>query len=171
MAHGELPGGDAHRFRVQSIEELLARRVPVKLWGFGLSRLRRLSPFDRMGRAYQGEAWGLAMYRTLARSRITLNFHIDVAKSAGFAGNMRIYEATGCGALLLTDTAPGLERLLVPGREIETWSTLGELEEKVRHYLAHPEEREAIARAGQRACLERHGYATRVRELERILLG
>lgn len=165
---GGLHGG-SHGFRVASLRRLLAEGLPVKVWGYGLSPVQRLLRTP-LARAYQGEAWGLEMYRTLARSRITLNFHIDVAKRASFVGNMRMYEATGCGALLLTDSAPGVETLFRPGTEIETFGSQGELEEKLRHHLAHPAEAEALARRGQAACLARHGYGTRIREFERILL-
>ncbi len=41
------------------------------------------------------------MYEVIRRSRVTLNFHIDLAE--GWANNMRLYEATVVGTLLLTD--------------------------------------------------------------------
>jgi hypothetical protein len=159
----------SHRFRVDCIRGLLGSGLPVEVWGYGLALHERLFQ-TKLARAMHGEAWGMEMYRILARSKIALNFHIDVARQASFVGNMRMYEATGCGALLLTDTAPGVEALFQPGVEIETYRSPGELAEKIRWYLARPAEREAIARRGQEACLARHGYAKRIREFERILL-
>src|SRR5262249_36726054 len=44
--------------------------------------------------------WGRDMYRLLQRSVVTLNHHGDVAP---FANNMRLYEGTGMGCLLVTD--------------------------------------------------------------------
>ena len=44
----------------------------------------------------------------------SLNRHIDVAE--GYANNMRLFEATGVGALLLTEAAPNLADLFEPGR-------------------------------------------------------
>ena len=42
---------------------------------------------------------------------------------------------------------------------------IADLEEKVRHYVGDPEERERIARRGQDAVLRDHTYAGRLRQL------
>ena len=52
------------------------------------------------------EVWGLDMYRALARSKITINRHINVAENN--ANNMRLFEATGTGSLLITDRKDNL---------------------------------------------------------------
>ena len=86
----------------------------VEVYGYGASRLRRASPIRR---CYRGEAWGLDMYRVLANAQIVLNRHIDAAD--GYSNNMRLYEATGVGAALVTDRGHNLGALFEPGREIE----------------------------------------------------
>jgi spore maturation protein CgeB len=40
---------------------------------------------------------------------------------------------------------------------------------KIRHFLGHDDEREAIARAGQERTLSEHSYRARMRELATIL--
>ncbi|MBF0373055.1 MAG: glycosyltransferase [Alphaproteobacteria bacterium] len=70
--------------------------------------------------------------------------------------NLRIFEVLSAGGFLLTDRLSkqaGLDRLLDEGSHYAGWSTLDELVEKARHYLAHPAEAETIRRAGRR-CLE-----------------
>jgi spore maturation protein CgeB len=84
---------------------------------------------------------------------------------------MRLYEATGVGTLLLTDEAKNLGELFEPGREVVTYADADDLAEKVRHYLAHEDERSAVARAGQERTLREHTYAERMRELVAILEG
>ena len=46
------------------------------------------------------------MYKVYGRSKIVINRHGEVAQ--GFANNMRMFEATGMGALLMTGQSPNL---------------------------------------------------------------
>jgi hypothetical protein len=141
-----------------------ARRLPLEFWGYDL---RGWPPWSPIRRRYRGEAWGLEMYRLLASSRIVLNRHIGAARQ--YANNMRLYEATGVGSLLLTDEKANLHELFEPGREIVTYVSPGDLVDKARHLLDHEEERRAIAVAGQARTLRDHSYAVRMRELAAIL--
>jgi hypothetical protein len=68
------------------ILERLARETDIRFFGYGTDSLRSDSPILQR---HHGEAWGLEMYRTLARSRITLNRHINTAEN--YANNMRLY--------------------------------------------------------------------------------
>lgn len=107
------------------------------------------------------------MYRALASSQITINNHIDVA--GRFANNMRLYEATGVGACLVTDVKENLHELFKPDIEIVGYAGVEELVEKVRYLLTHEAERAAIARSGQERTLREHTYRHRMQELMAIL--
>ena len=144
--------------------EHAARRAPIDFWGYKVNRWPANSAIRRR---YHGEAWGLDMYRVLARSKISLNRHIDVAED--HANNMRLYEATGVGALLLTDAKRNLGELFEPGEEVVTYASEDELVEKIHHYLGDGAERTRIARAGQERTLREHTYEHRMRELVDIL--
>ena len=108
------------------------------------------------------------MLRVLHQSRITLNHHIDVA--GDYAGNIRLFEATGMGSLLVTDWKKNLHEMFEPDREIVAYRTPEECVEKVEYYLTHDDEREAIARAGQQRTLRDHTFRQRMQELEGIVL-
>jgi spore maturation protein CgeB len=82
---------------------------------------------------------------------------------------MRLFEATGVGAALVTDEASNLGELFDPGREVVTYATADELVERVAHLLEHEDERAAIARAGQERTLREHTYDRRMRDLAEIL--
>ena len=140
--------------------ERLSARVPIDVWGYGA---RTSAGPD----SYHGEAWGLEMYEVLARSRISLNRHIDVAEK--HANNMRLFETTGVGALLLTESAPNLADLFAPGEEVVAYDDEEELVEKIEHYLEHDDERIAIAAAGQTRTLGEHTYRQLMVELAAIL--
>jgi hypothetical protein len=84
--------------------------------------------------------------------------------------NMRIFEALAAGAMLVTDhPLDGLDELLVEGREYVGYATAAEAADKIRYYLAHPEERVSIAQAGQSALLAAHTYAHRMQQIEQLL--
>lgn len=144
--------------------EHAAAQLPLEVWGYGVDLLAADSPLRS---AWRGEAWGLEMLRVLARSRIVVNRHIDAAE--GHANNMRLYEATGAGALLLTDEAANLPELFTPGREVVTYRDRAELVERARHYLLHEDERATIAAAGRARTLRDHTYAQRLAELAALL--
>lgn len=148
-----------HRSRIRLLESL-ARCTPLQVWGNGIETLPASSPLHR---CYRGEAWGRAMYDVLLRSRVTINHHIDLA--AGYANNMRLYEATGCGALMLVDAQRNLGEIFEPGREVVTYSSADECARQVEKYLNDETARAAIAAAGQRRTLTEHVYDNRAREL------
>ena len=144
--------------------ETIARNAPLQVWGNGIERLAPSSPLHA---CYRGMAWGRGMYDVLRRSRITLNYHIDIA--ANYANNMRLYEATGSGALLLTDTKDNLGDIFQPGREVATYTSAQDCLGRIRHYLDHEDERAAIAAAGQRRTLEDHNYFKRTGEILELI--
>lgn len=144
--------------------EYLAEQTDMRVFGYGVESLPPSSPIRQR---HDGEVWGMDMYRALARSRITLNRHISVAEN--YANNMRLYEATGVGAMLLTDRKDNLHELFDIGREVVAYSSKEEAAELVRHYLDYPEEAERIAKAGQARTLREHTYAQRMQELVPIL--
>jgi spore maturation protein CgeB len=87
----------------------------------------------------------------------------------GYSNNMRLYEATGSGALLLTDPGRNLAELFEPGREVLVYTGAADLAAKIAHHLEDEEERRAIASAGQARTLRDHTYEQRIAELAEVL--
>lgn len=89
------------------------------------------------------------------------------AGSAGERRQLRLreFEVTMAGGFYLTQDCPQLRELFRVGEEIETWDGVDELEEKVRHYIAHPQERERIAAAGYSRTAHEHTWEHRFRGL------
>ena len=109
----------------------------------------------------------LEYFQLLAKSKITLNNHIDCAEE--YAGNIRLFEATGMGACLLTDWKINLPEMFEIDVEIVTYRSAEECVEKVNYLLEHPQELAAIAAAGQRRTLSDHTYVNRSEQLDAIL--
>jgi spore maturation protein CgeB len=148
-----------HHTRIRMLE-FIAERAPLRVWGNGIERLPSSSPLQA---CYQGEAWGRDMYNVLRRSRITLNRHIDMAE--GWANNMRLYEATGMGAMLLTDAKRNLAEIFRPGVDVATYTSDEDCVAKILHYLADEPARAAIAAAGQKQAVETQTYYNRTGEI------
>jgi spore maturation protein CgeB len=148
-----------HQQRI-ALLEAAAERYDLKLWG---SRPQTLPASSPLHRCFQGEVWGADMYQVLRRSRITLNSHIDLAGRE--AGNMRLFEATGAGAFLLTDFKDNLDTLFAPDREVATWHSVADCLDKIGYFLDNEVERLAVARAGQNRTLAEHTFARRTREI------
>lgn len=155
--------GGLHTRRTAMLEEL-ARRVPISCFGHCADSLPPDSPLRAK---MQPPLWGYDMYRTLQQARIAINMHIDVAENR--AGNIRLYEATGIGTLLLTDWKSNLPELFEVDREVVAYHSVEECAEQISYYLAHEEERAAIAAAGQRRTLREHTIDRRMQELVGIL--
>ena len=148
-----------HRQRI-ALLLAVAERYDLKLWGNLPQALPASSPLHR---CFQGEVWGTDMYQVLRRSRITLNSHIDLAGRE--AGNMRLFEATGVGAFLLTDFKDNLDTLFAPGREVAVWRSTDDCLKAVGRAIGDDNGRAAIARAGQAKTMAQHTYRHRVSQL------
>src|SRR5205814_10664694 len=116
---------------------------------------------------HQGHVWGRDMYQALADAKIVFNRHIDIA--GPWANNLRLYEATGVGSFLITDSKENLAEIFEPGVEVAAYRDGRDCLEKVDYYLRHSEEREAIARRGQERTLRDHGYLRRMEEMIAII--
>lgn len=152
-----------HSERVRFLEAIAARE-PLDWWGYGVKVTRPGSPLRPR---YQGEAWALEMYNVLHNADIALNFHINAAEN--FANNMRLFEATGVGALLLTDAKDNLREMFEPDRDVAVYHSPEECVEMIDYYRTHETERKAIAAGGQARTLKEHTYALRMQELAAIL--
>lgn len=157
-------GISRHHGNAVPLLEYLAANTSIQFFGYGAQILDQHSPIRAR---HHGEVWGLDMYRALARSRVTLNRHIGVAEN--YANNMRLYEATGVGTLLITDAKDNLGDLFEIGKEVVVYTRPEEAAERIEYYLAHSAEAEMIARAGQARTLQDHTYKRRMEELVPIL--
>lgn len=151
--------GVQHEPGARMLEEI-CRHLDVQIWGYGIEGLPESSPLRAR---FRGPVWGTAMFQTLRAARMVLNRHGPIALN--YANNLRLYEATGVGALLLTEAGQNLGEIFEPGREVVTYQDVGECIEKAVHFLSHEDERASVAAAGHRRVLRDHTYAQRVQEL------
>ena len=103
--------------------------------------------------------------RAALAARIALN-PMHFAEVDGL--NCRAFELAGCGAFQMCTWKPVLAEHFQPGVEIESFATIEELLEKIRHYLRNPDEAAAIAQRGQTRAHRDHTYTRRLTEIFRI---
>lgn len=89
--------------------------------------------------------FGAGLYETISRSKIVINAGVDF--SGKYKVNMRNFEATGCGAMLLSDRGIYPEGF-VEGENYVAYDNFEDLITKATYYLEHEEERVAIAKKG-----------------------
>ena len=164
--------GQPHGNREEIIERLAAAGHGVECWGFGW-------PAGKLDHE--------EMVRVFSTSRVNLN----LSNSSTPPNNLRArvgrwlgrapkgpppaqikgrnFEVPGCGGFLLTERVPHLERYFQPGREVAVYDGLDELVEQVGYWLAHDDERAAVAEAGYRRVLAEHTYDHRFEEIFRAL--
>lgn len=144
--------------------EAVARAIPTfKWWGYGADLLPEHSALKSR---WQGSAFGLDMLEVLLQSKIAINRHGEIAQ--GYANNMKLFEITGTGALLLTEAAPNLGDFF-SNHECATYSSPLDAVDKIKYYLAHDAERKWMAKRGQDRCLRDHTYFKRMETVSSVL--
>lgn len=113
------------------------------------------------------QVFGLEMLKTISMYRIGFNLHAEVA--GDYAANVRMFEVSGVGSLLVTDHKKNIESLFEPDREILTYSSKEECTEKLRWAIENPEEARQIALAGQKRTLKDHSVEKRAEQLYEII--
>ena len=117
-----------------------AESIPGRL--LPLARHRRP---DVIRAVTQPPVFGLDLYRALANAKIVLNGAIDMAGQD--RGNMRCFEAMGCGCLLLSDEG-NYPAGMIAGVNLVTYSTPVAAVGMIRQLLRNDEPRSRIAKAG-----------------------
>jgi spore maturation protein CgeB len=130
-------------------------------WWHHVPPISRLYP-DR----FHPSQFGVNYFSLLAASKVAWNRHQD---TPGAGANMRLFEVCGVGTCQLVDAREEVVACYEPGVEIVTYTTIEDCLEKAKWLLDHPEEREKIAKAGQRRTLAEHTSRHRVQSIHRHL--
>ncbi len=109
---------------------------------------------------FTGEpVWGEQMVKAFNASKIVLNLHTQDTAT------MRDFEATACGAFLLSDYVGELENQYRLDEEIACFRSDDEAVEMASMFLEDAEKREEIAEAGHRRVVDNYSYAVRMQEV------
>ena len=152
-------------YKERVLAELLARvsGLDLRIWGH-LWRTRCRSSAVRahvVGAAVSGSAYARAI--RAARINLAIMSGPVTGASQGDETTTRTYEIPACGGFMLHERSTELGTLFEEGTEVACFGTPDELAERIGHYLAHDDERAAIARAGYERCVSAYSYDTRMR--------
>jgi len=141
----------------QTLLHLTNQQFNFKIWGKIPSDTKlepRLQPY------YKGEAWGRETVKIYNAAKIVLNL---VPDHMPIGGNMRTFEIPGSGAFQLANRCP--RAWYEPDKEIVLFNSTDDLKKKVKYYLANPQKRRQIARAGFKRTHRDYTYKERFRVL------
>ncbi len=160
--HNVLFVGSADLRRILLLEHI---KEHVSIFGNRWQRNFPLISTSLQSRITDSSVWGEDLYALLAGANIVLNITRTHFYAAETGVNLRLFEALAAGCFLLTDDCQEVAALFEVGVEIEVFKNATELKEKVAYYLAHPEEREAIAKRGHAKFLKYYTWQARVLDL------
>jgi len=163
--------------------------APVSFFGAGYPNRRRFfaEMLDLPGLALFGSEWDLSSplgqlvkngnrrmapeeyVKIFAASAINLNLHSSLTATgidpmADFV-NPRTFEIPAAGGFELVDMRDDLGAMFDIGRELAVFTDIDDLREKIAHYLAHPEQRAAIAAAGRERVVFEHTVVHRAAKM------
>lgn len=140
------------------------KKQKIDVFGYGRDYLPKNSTLYK---SHHGEVWGKEMYQVMMQSAMTINRHINVAGE--FANNMRLFEATGSGTMLLTDNKKNIKDFFDVDKEVVVYDDAEDLANKIEYFTNNPEIRQRIAKNGQIRTLKDHNYKIRMGEMLTIL--
>ena len=107
--------------------------------------------------------------KVVAGSKINFNLHSSTTQQGVDprcdAINPRVFEIAAAGGFQFCDPCVGLDSLFDFETEVPVYHDIEECRKKLDYFLAHPEERDAIARRAQTRALQEHTYEHRAQEM------
>lgn len=172
-----------HRKRAEVLEAVARQRAHMRIaFHLDRSRLTRLaeSPLGRLlplaqhrrpadiVAVQQEPVFGRDLYLALSQAKIVLNGAVDMAGDD--RGNMRCFEAMGCGALMVSDAGsypPGM----VDQETMLTYSGGGDTVKTIQSALEDDVARQGIALASQQMVATTYSKQAQFARFEQLLQG
>ncbi len=151
--------------------------VRFSVWGTHWSMLkdrkrwyknRRWQTWPALYPSTHGAAWCEPMSKVFASSKICLGllYPGDTSKRIRDYQTTRSVEIPACGGFMLAEYTDEHNAMFAEGKEAAYFRSLDDAVEKIKYYLAHEDERKAIAAAGHAKCLNGpNRFIDRAREI------
>lgn len=139
----------ANQERVYVLNQL-AEKYDVKFY----TRDKDTSQLSRKVKVLPGVNYD-GLWDIYAKSKININLTLHCIETGAC---QRVFDVLAAGGFLLTNYQEELEELFIPGEELVFYHNEQELQELTEYYMTHEEEREQIAKRGQKKVLERYVY-------------
>jgi hypothetical protein len=175
------PSSRLHFSRIHFLKALVDSQVAIDIYSNNMSKIQlfksllRLSPKKALNlpinfllSKFNPQVNGINYLIEQSKYLVAFNNHIDDAGE--FAGNMRLFEASGVGSCLLTDRKSNLGDLFIEDVHLLAYSSKGELVEKAKWLLNHPTQAQMMGDAAMKHTHQVHSYASRATELNEIIV-
>jgi len=148
----------------------IGQKIPVIRKALQLNEMPGKNKFSKkfLEKVNRTQLFGLDMLQAISKAKIGFNIHGGIASD--YAANIRMFEVTGAGSLLLTDYKRNIRDFFEPDYEIVTYATAAECIDKTKWLLNNPEKIKEIADAGHQRCIREHNIQNRVALLNEIIL-
>ncbi len=144
--------------RYSFIKNLVKCGIPIDVigsnWPF---------PFDKY--VVSPSVIGPQYVRRIQSYSVTLNIHQNLA----YGPNMRTFEVTGSGGVLLSDRAEDITNFFTEGSEILVYDSLEDAAQKIKYLIQNPDAFYAVASNGQKKCHDKYTYDERARQILKFL--
>jgi spore maturation protein CgeB len=140
--------GRAHPDRIEPVREIL-RHFETRVYGEG---------WEDYGIKSNGTIYGDATLHALNSAKIVPVFLTNPDGSTQYV-KIGVLDFVSAGALLITNSLADVEQYFTFGKEIIGFSTTDELISKIAYYLSHPEEADAIRKAGCSKARQEHTWS------------
>jgi spore maturation protein CgeB len=147
--------------------------------GYKCTEQERINTFNAISEHFDMDLWTLSDTKKLPKihnrggadsnnmmpqiikcSKINLNLTNRPIKS-GLP--LRIFDLLACGGFVISNYQPEIPELFVPDEDIVLYDSIPDLLAKIEYYLAHEDERKAIARSGYEKVKKFHSYDERLK--------
>ncbi|WP_320169801.1 glycosyltransferase [Maridesulfovibrio sp.] len=137
----------------------------LKIWGSEWDGDHVLEPYLQLGgRRVSSEECVKIFNGTKVNLNLHSSIHADKLVSGGDFINPRTFELAACGAFQLVDKRTLMDEAFSEG-ELAHFESLKDLDEKIRYFLSHPEERMEYAQKARQRVLKDHTYSNRMQTL------
>jgi spore maturation protein CgeB len=152
------------RAKEELLLELVTRRpkLDLRIWG---NLWKENNHSSRLRRFIEGTPLnGTSYAKALGAVRINLAVMSGAVRGAsrGDETTTRTYEIPACGGFMLHERTDEVLELFEEGKDMACFGSVSELADRIDYYLAHPEERAAIAAAGRVRCVPAYSYDNRM---------
>ena len=96
------------------------------------------------------------------QSKINLNITTKTIQSGI---SQRVFDVLACGGFLISNYQEELFEFFTPGKDLEIFTDLEDLHEKIDFYLSHEAARKEIALCGYDTVTKNHSVAARINQI------
>jgi len=128
--------------------------------------LKNFNNFYQIKKIIKKPVYGIDYFNILLNSKICINTHAD---NQEFSGNMRLFDVTGQGSLLLTDKTKDSHKFFIPNKESVEFENTDDAIHKINWLIKNPKKMMEIARNGRKKTLEIFSYKNSCRKIVNLI--